>query len=84
MLGRNQLLLDLTKPEVRDYIVENISRILDSTGIFLRQVGHEPSFRGRWGRKPTILFWACTMYFAGSSHPAGHPVGGLLLRRQPV
>ena len=33
VLGRNQLLLDLTKPEVRDYIVENISRILDSTGI---------------------------------------------------
>ena len=33
VLGRNQLLLDLTKPEVRDYIVENVSRILDSTGI---------------------------------------------------
>ncbi|MBQ7801891.1 MAG: alpha-galactosidase [Oscillospiraceae bacterium] len=31
--GRNQLLLDLTKPEVRDYIVENVSRILDSAGI---------------------------------------------------
>ena len=33
VLGRNQLLLDLTRPEVRDYIVENITRILDSTGI---------------------------------------------------
>lgn len=31
--GRNQLLLDLTKPEVRDYIVENVSRILDSADI---------------------------------------------------
>ncbi len=31
--GRNQLLLDLTKPEVRDYIVENVSEILDSAGI---------------------------------------------------
>ncbi len=31
--GRNQLLLDLTKPEVRDYIVENVSRILDSASI---------------------------------------------------
>ena len=31
--GRNQLLLDLTKQEVRDYIVENISRILDSAQI---------------------------------------------------
>lgn len=31
--GRNQLLLDLTKPEVRDYIVENVSRILDSANI---------------------------------------------------
>ncbi len=31
--GRNQLLLDLTKPEVRDYIVENVSKILDSAGI---------------------------------------------------
>lgn len=31
--GRNQLLLDLTKPEVRDYIVENVSRILDSAEI---------------------------------------------------
>ena len=31
--GRNQLLLDLTKPEVRDYIVENVSKILDRAGI---------------------------------------------------
>ena len=31
--GRNQLLLDLTKQEVRDYIVENVSKILDSAGI---------------------------------------------------
>ena len=31
--GRNQLLLDLTRPEVRDYIVENISNILDSADI---------------------------------------------------
>ena len=31
--GRNQLLLDLTKKEVRDYIVENISRIVDSAQI---------------------------------------------------
>lgn len=33
ILGRNQLLLDLTRPEVQDYIVENVSRILDSAGI---------------------------------------------------
>ncbi|MDD5864806.1 MAG: alpha-galactosidase [Firmicutes bacterium] len=33
VMGRNQLLLDLTKPEVRDYIVENVSRILDSAKI---------------------------------------------------
>ena len=33
VLGRNQLLLDLTKPEVRDYIVEHVSRILDSAQI---------------------------------------------------
>nr|MBQ8245106.1 alpha-galactosidase [Oscillospiraceae bacterium] len=33
VLGRNQLLLDLTKTEVRDYIVENVSRILDSAQI---------------------------------------------------
>ena len=33
VLGRNQLLLDLTKAEVRDYIVENVSRILDSAKI---------------------------------------------------
>ena len=33
ILGRHQLLLDLTKPEVRDYIVENVSRILDTCGI---------------------------------------------------
>ena len=31
--GRNQLLLDLTKKEVRDYIVENVSRILDDAKI---------------------------------------------------
>ena len=33
VMGRNQLLLDLTKPEVRDYIVENVSKILDSSAI---------------------------------------------------
>lgn len=33
VLGRHQLLLDLTKPEVRDYIVENVSTILDKAGI---------------------------------------------------
>ncbi len=33
VLGRNQLLLDLTKPEVRDYIVGNITKILDSAPI---------------------------------------------------
>ena len=31
--GRNQLLLDLTRKEVRDYIVENVSRILDNAQI---------------------------------------------------
>ncbi len=33
VLGRNQLLLDLTRQEVRDYIVENVGSILDSAGI---------------------------------------------------
>ena len=33
VLGRNQLLLDLTKQEVRDYIVENVTRILDTADI---------------------------------------------------
>ena len=33
VFGRNQLLLDLTKPEVRDYIVENVTAILDSANI---------------------------------------------------
>ncbi len=33
ILGRHQLLLDLTKPEVRDYIVEKVSRVLDSANI---------------------------------------------------
>ena len=31
--GRNELLLDLTKAEVRDYIVENVSATLDSANI---------------------------------------------------
>ena len=31
--GRNELLLDLTKPEVRDYIVENVCKTLDSANI---------------------------------------------------
>lgn len=31
--GRNQLHLDLTKPEVRDYIVENVTKILDNANI---------------------------------------------------
>ncbi|MBQ7416131.1 MAG: alpha-galactosidase [Oscillospiraceae bacterium] len=33
VLGRHQLLLDLTKAEVRDYIVQNVSTILDKAGI---------------------------------------------------
>ena len=33
VLGRHQLLLDLTNPEVRDYIVDNVSGILDRAGI---------------------------------------------------
>ena len=33
VFGRNQLLLDLTKQEVRDYIVENLSKLLDSARI---------------------------------------------------
>ena len=33
VLGRHQLLLDLTKPEVREYIVENVGAILDRAGI---------------------------------------------------
>ncbi len=33
ILGRHQLLLDLTNPEVRDYSVENVCRILDSAAI---------------------------------------------------
>ena len=31
--GRHQLLLDLTKQEVRDYIVENVSKVLDSCAL---------------------------------------------------
>ena len=31
--GRHQLLLDLTRQDVRDYIVENVSRVLDSANI---------------------------------------------------
>lgn len=31
--GRNQLLLDLTNPAVRDYIVSNVSQVLDSAPI---------------------------------------------------
>ena len=33
LYGRHQLLLDLTKQEVRDYIVENVSNVLDSANI---------------------------------------------------
>jgi alpha-galactosidase len=32
-LGRNQLLLDLCNPEVRDYIVDSVSSILDEAGV---------------------------------------------------
>jgi len=31
-LGRNQLVLDLCNPEVRDYIVKSVGKILDETG----------------------------------------------------
>ena len=31
--GRNELLLDLTKPEVRDYIVESVTQVLDNANI---------------------------------------------------
>ena len=33
VMGRFELLLDLTRPEVRDYIVENVSAVLDSAEI---------------------------------------------------
>lgn len=33
LYGRHQLLLDLTRPEVRDYIVESVSAVLDSANI---------------------------------------------------
>ncbi len=33
LTGRNQLVLDLCNPDVRDYIVSNVSRILDEAGI---------------------------------------------------
>lgn len=33
LTGRHQLLLDLTKPRVRDYIVENVGNVLDSAPI---------------------------------------------------
>ena len=33
LLSRHQLLLDLTRPEVRDYIVDNVSAVLDSAPI---------------------------------------------------
>ena len=33
VLGRNELLLDLTRPEVRDYIVEQVGQVLDSANI---------------------------------------------------
>ena len=32
-LGRNQLLLDLTKPEVRQYIIDNVSNVLENANI---------------------------------------------------
>ncbi len=32
-LGRHQLVLDLCNPAVRDYIVDNVSRVLDDAGI---------------------------------------------------
>ena len=33
LLGRNELLLDLRREEVRDYLVENVSRIIDEAGV---------------------------------------------------
>lgn len=33
LTGRNELLLDLTKPEVRDYIVEKVTGVLDNANI---------------------------------------------------
>ena len=33
LLGRNELLLDLRKSEVRDYIVENVGRIIDEASL---------------------------------------------------
>ncbi len=32
-LGRNQLVLDLTNPDVQDYIIESVGSVLDSAGI---------------------------------------------------
>ena len=38
VLGRHQLVLDLCRPEVRDYIVQNVSAIIG-------EMGHEPPYR---------------------------------------
>ncbi len=48
LYGRNQLLLDLRIPEVRDYIVENVGRIIDDAGIsFVKwDMNRQSSLRG--------------------------------------
>ena len=33
VMGRNQLVLDLTRAEVRDYIIENVGALLDGAGV---------------------------------------------------
>lgn len=33
VLGRNQLVLDLCNPEVQDYIIENVGKVLDDAGV---------------------------------------------------
>ncbi|MBQ6492389.1 MAG: alpha-galactosidase [Erysipelotrichaceae bacterium] len=33
LFGRNELLMDLTNPEVRDYIVDNVSKLIDDNAV---------------------------------------------------
>ena len=71
--SRNQLVLDLANPEVREYLIEALSKNFEEWKYYLCKMGYEPAFDRSWkcfsesrksGRIITsICFWDCIRFW---------------------
>ena len=46
--SRNQLVLDLANPEVREYLIEALSKNFEEWKYYLCKMGYEPAFDRSW------------------------------------